>query len=181
MKMAIKSYYNRMKKYPNYYENEDFSEISIEIKKKFKKGTIPIERNDKTDVSLFKKAFGYDLPDEIEGYINLFWHSYISGYLGNRECIVLFPVLKKEGDSSNDILFYKNSLMPMAEEWSEMGDIQKYIPVGWLGYSGAYVLYEVKTNKIYLEDITADTDGEIENIPIASCLKELIENMVIRG
>lgn len=46
------------------------------------------------------------------------------------ESIVLFSVLKKEGDSGDDILFYKNSLISMAEDWEEMGDIKKFIPIG---------------------------------------------------
>lgn len=65
------------------------------------------------------------------------------------ESIVLFSVLKKEGDSGDDILFYKNSLISMAEDWEEMGDIKKFIPIGWLGYSGGYVLYEVSSHNIF--------------------------------
>ena len=36
------------------------------------------------------------------------------------ESIVLFSVLKKEGDSGDDILFYKNSLISMAKDWEKM-------------------------------------------------------------
>ena len=43
--------------------------------------------------------------------INLFWHPCIRGYCNTKESIVLFSVLKKQGDSSDDILFYKNSLI----------------------------------------------------------------------
>ena len=181
MRMAIENYYKKMKKCPGYYANEDFSEISREIRKKFKYGIIPVERTDKTDVSLFKKTYGYDLPSEIVSYINLFWHPWISGsYAGVHECIVLFSVLKKEGDNSNDILFYEQGLMKLAETWSEIGgDIQRYIPIGWLNYSGSYVVYEVKTGNIYVEDMDSDEDGVLEDKPIASSLKELINNMVI--
>ena len=38
----------------------------------------------------------------------------------NKESIVLFSVLKKEGDSSDDILFYENSLISMAKDWENM-------------------------------------------------------------
>lgn len=180
MRGTIEKYFDKLKKYPNYYENEDLSEISDEIKSKFGKGIIPIEREDETDISLFEKEFGYKLPDEIVDYINIFWHPYISGYLCVPECIVLFPVLKKEGDSSDDILFYENGLITMSKEWAEIGDVQKYIPIGWLGYSGGHVLYEVKTGKIFLEDMDADVDGRIENKPIINSLKELINNMDIK-
>lgn len=83
--------------------------------------------------------------------------------------------MKKEGDSSDDILFYKNSLISMAKDWEEIGDIKKFIPIGWLGYSGGYVLYEVSSHNIFLENM--DVDGEVEDKPIANSLKELINNM----
>lgn len=56
-----------------------------------------------------------------------------------------------------------------------MGDIKKFIPIGWLGYSGGYVLYEVSSHNIFLENM--DIDGEVEDKPIANSLKELINNM----
>lgn len=177
MENAIKHYFEKLKEYPHYYQNEDFSGISNEIKKEFRGGMIPVRRKDKTNVSLFEKEFGYQLPIEIVDYINIFWHPWIMGRFNTQESIVLFSVLKKEGDSSDDVLFYENGLMTIAEEWKETGDIQKYIPVGWLGYSGTYVLYEVKSNNIFLEN--ADIDGEIEDKPIAGSLKELINNLNI--
>lgn len=54
-------------------------------------------------------------------------------------------------------------------------DIKKFIPIGWLGYSGGYVLYEVSSHNIFLENM--DVDGEVEDKPIANSLKELINNM----
>ena len=47
--------------------------------------------------------------------------------------------------------------------------------IGWLGYSGGYVLYEVSSHNIFLENL--DIDGEVEDKPIANSLKELINNM----
>lgn len=178
MKKAIQNYFEKMKEYPNYYANEDFSDVSHEIKNKIDKGVMIIERKDETDVSIFEKEFGYKLPIEIERYINLFWHPCITGYSNINESIVLFSVLKKEGDSSNDILFYKNNLITMAKEWKKIGDIQKYIPIGWLGHSGGYVLYEVSSSKVFLEN--KDVDGEVGDKPIANSLNELLNNMEIR-
>ena len=63
----------------------------------------------------------------------------------------------------------------MAEDWEKIGDIKKFIPIGWLGYSGGYVLYEVSSHNIFLENM--DIDGEVEDKPIANSLKELINNM----
>ncbi len=180
MRKAIENYYKKLKKYPDYYIDEDFSEVSREIRKKFKYGIIPIKRTDRTDISIFKKVYGYDLPEEIDSYINLFWHTSISGCAGATECIILFDVLKKEGDGSNDVLFYKFGLMDLAKDWVDSGgDIQRYIPIGWLGYSGCNVVYEVKTGNIYVEDL--DVDGLLGDKPIAGSLKELINNMVLWG
>lgn len=142
---TIQNYFEKTKQYSNYYSNEDFSTICDGIKK------------------------------EIDDYINLFWHPCIRGYCNTKESIVLFSVLKKEGDSSDDILFYENSLISMAKDWEKMGDIKKFIPIGWLGYSGGYVLYEVGSHNIFLENM--DIDGEVEDKPIANSLKELINNM----
>lgn len=61
-----------------------------------------------------------------------------------------------------------------AQSWI-MGDIKTFIPIGWLGYSGGYVLYEVSSHNIFLENM--DIDGEVEDKPIANSLKELINNM----
>ena len=178
MRESILNYFRKVKKYPNYYNNEDFDVICNEIKKNIDEGVVLVEREDKTDLSVFEKEFGYKLPTEIEEYINEFWHPCVSGYCNTEEAIVLFSVLKKAGDSGDDILFYKNSLFTMAKEWEKIGDIQKYIPIGWLGYSGGYVLYEVSSNNVFLENI--DIDGEVEDKPIANSLKELINSMDIR-
>lgn len=181
MKQAITNYFRKLEQqYPNYYKNSDFADVSVDIKESFCRGTRPIKRSVSSDISCFEKKYGYMLPQEICCYINDFWHPYVMGYCKSSECIVLFSVLKKEGDSNDDILYYKNSLMPMAEEWNEVGDIQMYIPIGWLGYSGGYVLYEVKTQKIFLEDMEADYNGVITEKPIANCMKELINNMEIK-
>ncbi|MCM1113251.1 MAG: hypothetical protein NC399_08375 [Muribaculum sp.] len=178
MKISIQNYFERVSKIPDYYANEDFGLISKEIKNKFDNGVFLIERIDETDVSIFETEFGYKLPLEIERYINLFWHPCISGYFNTQESIVLFPVIKKEGDSNDDLLFYKNGLITMAKEWRKNGDIQNFIPIGWSGYSGGYVLYEVSSNHIFLENI--EFDGEPEKKPIADSLKELINHMYIR-
>ena len=175
MKTAIHNYFQKLKSYPNYFANEDFSKICNEIKRELDAGVFLVERMKETDISIFEKEFGYQLPIEIERYINLFWHPCISGYCKTEEAIVLFSVLKKTGDLVDDILFYKNSLITMSKEWEKFGDIQKFIPIGWLSYSGRYVLYEVSSNYIFLENI--DIDGEVEDKPIANSLKELINSM----
>ncbi len=182
MRKEITKYFEKNNKsFSYYYDSEDFSNLDKDIKCFFKRyGILPKERKDKTDISLFKEEFGYQLPDEIAKYINIFWHPSIFGYLFDSECIVLFSVLKKEGDSCNEVLFYKNGLMDMARNWVEVGDINKYIPIGWLSYSGTYVLYEVSTGKIFLEDREAEVDGLIEEKPIAESMSKLIDNLKLK-
>ena len=66
----------------------------------------------------------------------------------------------------------------MAKEWEKVGNIQKFIPIGWLGYSGGYVLYEVSSCNIFLENM--NIDGDVEEKPIADSLRALINNMQIK-
>ena len=68
----------------------------------------------------------------------------------------------------------------LSRRWNEIGDIHRYIPIGWLGYSGGYVLYEVNTNHIFIEDMNADSDGMVENNPIADSLKDLITQLGLK-
>lgn len=156
----------------------EYKNADLQRYKEIDEGVFLIERKDETDLSVFEEKYGYTLPTEINEYINLFWHPCISGYYNTKESIVLFSVLKKEGDSNDNILFYKNSLISMAKDWEEIGDIKKFIPIGWLSYSGGYVLYEVSSHNIFLENM--DIDGEVEDKPIANSLKELINNIDIR-
>jgi hypothetical protein len=177
MEEAIKNYFIKMKNYPDYYNNDDFSDVCEDILIYLKQKKYMIDRKENTSVELLEKELGYKLPTEIEIYINYCWHPSICGYYGSSECIVLFPVLKKQGDSSDDILKYQDGILTMVKEWEKNGCVNKYIPIGWLGYSGSFVLYEINTCHIYLEDY--DVDGKVLEQPIANSLKELIMNLKI--
>lgn len=120
MRETIQNYFEKTKQYPNYYSNEDFSTICDDIKKEIDAGVFLVKRKDETDLSVFEEKYGYTLPTEINDYINLFWHPCIRGYCNTKESIVLFSFLKKEGDSSDEILFYENSLISMAKDWEKM-------------------------------------------------------------
>ena len=176
MRRAILSDYERLKNYPDYFQNEDYSQVDKFIKNKFNKGITPIERTSKTNVDIFYKKYGYDLPKEIQYYINIFWHSYISGFNKEMqkysdEAITLFQVLKYQNESDDEVIYHKCGLMYMADDFIECsGDIQKFIPIGWTGCSGGYVLYEVNTSKIYITDL----DDNLIKTPIAGNLAELI-------
>lgn len=65
MKTVIEAYFRKLKLYPNYYANEDFSKICNEIKRELDDGVFLLERMEKTDISIFEKEFGYQIPMEI--------------------------------------------------------------------------------------------------------------------
>lgn len=177
MKNAILTYAEKIKDIPNWYQNFDISNVSPELKKFFDNNIYFIKRKTKTDFSIFEKEYGYSLPSDIGEYINLFWHPIIFGYYLIPECIILFPVVKYNNDSDNDILYQKHSIISMARVWKYTfgGNINKFLPIGWTGYSEGYILYEIGTGKIYAEDL--DNEGTPESEPIANSLKELIVNL----
>ena len=67
----------------------------------------------------------------------------------------------------------------LSREWQKIGDIKKFIPIGWLNYSGGFVLYEISTGKIYIEDTNADIEGVVYHKSISNSLKYLIEHLQI--
>ena len=72
MRKEITKYFEKNNKsFSYYYDSEDFSNLDKDIKCFFKRyGILPKERKDKTDISLFKEEFGYQLTDEIAKYIS---------------------------------------------------------------------------------------------------------------
>ncbi len=180
IKQAIEVYYNKINVNSDYCKGVDFSYVSKEIKQQFDRGKKLIKRAELTDITCFKDRFGIALPLEIERYINEYWHAWIYGYCNIAECIVLFSVLKREGDSVNEVIYYKNSLMDLSNRWSKIGNIYKYIPIGWLDNSGGFVLYDINTSKIYIEDVDANQEGTTSEYPIANSLEDLIMNLEIK-
>ena len=82
-----------------------------------------VPRTAKTDTVPFRERFGFRLPDDIADYINLFWHTSIygaydcfkqiengDGYYKFDEELVLFPVLKHNGGSDDDVLFQESGV-----------------------------------------------------------------------
>lgn len=180
MREALLKYFEKYKHSSNKYNEQDYSRITPEIKRAFDSGIYLIERHSITNVSLIEKELGYALPNDIIEYINLFWHSAIYGYYIIPECIILFSVIKYNDESDDDILHHKNSIIAMAREWKNISkdNFSKYLPIGWTGYSGVYILYEIETGKIYEEDF--DTEGTVSAEPIADSLKELIMNLQLK-
>ena len=183
MKTAIQNYYKRVRTYShNYFDvvKKSLTLADKDIAKKLRGGYYPVKRKKRTNTKPFKDKYGYSLPEEIDNYINIFYHVYIFGYCNSWDCIVLFNVFPYEGADDDSILFQKYGLMDLAASWVDIdkGNIEKFVPIGWL-YDGTSVLYEVKTGNIYLEDF--DNDGIAEEKPIAKSLKDLIMSLDLTG
>lgn len=178
MEEAILTYYDKLRDKPDYLQYEDYSNVDDEIKKKFRRGTAPVPRSTQTDFTAFRERFGYELPYEIQNYINLFWHSYISGFIDElkdwREAVVLFDVIKYKNENDNDVVYHKFGIIELAESWEteNFPHKGKYIPVGWTGYCGSDILYEIETGKMFCRDFLGN--GVIE---IADSLPQLISKL----
>ncbi len=179
MKEAILNYESKARNKSNFCSDSDFSDVAPDIKCHIDKGEYFIKRKKRkrTDISTFKDIFGYDLPTDIDDYINLYWHPCIYGYYKIPECIVLFSCYKKINETENDLLFQKNGIVEMGISWRDnyKGDIKNYLPIGLKGYSGSYILYEISTGRIFEENFYED--GKPCDKPFANSLKELIMNL----
>ncbi len=178
MKNTIEDYYKRVREEaPDLFKSEGkmHDGVSDDISGVFGNGLYPVLRNIKGDFGQFVKEFGFELPQEIKDYMSIFWHTYIIGYIREYRLgeLVLFPVLKFENDSE-DVLLYKNGVIELTKKWYDISSEKDYVVIGWLGYSGGFVLYNLENNKIYLEDVNADEEGVVCKEPVAGSLKELI-------
>ena len=143
-----------------------------------------------------------ELPDDIKDYINLYWHSYIEGaydcykqdengeYYKFDEGPILFPVLKHNHETDDDVLFQKNGVYNLTEQLYEnckkehpgcydiTDEVKEYICIGWTGYAAHAVLYKIATGEIYLESWREDRLADDK--PIAGSLSELINNIYFK-
>ena len=175
MKKALLSYAEKAKNNPGYC-----TELIIpneRIRQLFEKRQFFSERKSSTSLDLFEKEFGYKLPDDVVDLINLFWHTEIYGYYKITECIILFSCHNHLTESDSDILLQKGGIIELARSWRAdyKGDINHFLPIGWTGYSGRYILYELNSGRIFEEDL--DNDGSPVREPFAGSLKELIQNL----
>jgi len=179
MKRAIQSYKKQLIGTNISYSFFDFSNVAPDLKEHFEHKNFFVKKQERTSFSSFEKEMGYPLPQDICEYINAYWHPGIFGYYKISECIVLFPVVKYIGDTTDSILTQKGGLIDSAEKWNKLygGNITQYLPIGYLSYSGINVLYEINSGKIFSEDL--DNEGFPENKPIADSFKELIRNLKI--
>ncbi len=130
----------------------------------------------KRDLSNFKNKFGIEIPTVIYEYITCCLHTYIYGYYKERECIILFSAIDQ--DDGKIPKNYEDNFISLVQKWSKYGDYKKYLPIGWLDYSGSFVLFEISTGKIYVEDNRID--GQPKESALANSLVELIEKLELK-
>ena len=174
MKEIIQNYYERMGDWYIQNRKSEHMKAIPEIREVFKEGIYYLERDKLTDLSLYKKEFGYSLPEEVADYINSCWHSYICGYYkGKGQCIYLCAVFQKEGETCDSLLYRLQGIFQLTKQWKEYGgDIARYVVIGWMSHAEEFVLYDRKSSGIYYENV-ADMTGNIQG-PIASSLRDLI-------
>lgn len=161
-------------------------ELIAEIQKRFL-----VPRTAQTNFAPFREKFGFELPDDIKDYINLFWHPHIAGafdcykqdekggYYKFDEGPVLFSVLKHIGETDDDVLFQKYGVYDLTaelyEDYEECPEVREYISIGWTGYAAHAVLYKTATGEIYLQSWREDRVADDK--PIAGSLSELINKI----
>ena len=186
---------------PNYYNPGKYEGVVSELKTEFQR-SILVPRTTKTNLEPFRSTFGFELPDDIKDYINLYWHSYIEGaydcykqdengeYYKFDEGQILFPVLKHNRETDDDVLFQKNGVYDLTEQLYKnckkehyccediTKKVKEYICIGWTGYAAHAVLYKIATGEIYLESWREDRLADDK--PIAGSLSELINNIYFK-
>lgn len=180
MKEAIIEYAKKVSEVQNWWSMEELDKFSEEYKNKYINNNIYfITKSSEVNLTIIEKTLGFVPPLDILEYMNLFWHPCIKGFYKIEESIVLFSVIKYDNESDDDFLYHKYGLLDMAKSWKETagGDLKRYLPIGWTGYSGGYILYDLKTGMIYEEDF--DNVGVPSEEPLANSLEELISNLSV--
>ena len=201
IKEALIEYSNKIMSHLGFFKPYEYKDVPAEMIAGFQRNYL-IPRTTLTDLEPFRERFGYELPQDIKDYINLYWHSYISGaydcykqgkeggYYKFDEGPILFSVLKHEGETDNDVLFHKYGIYELTAEFYDDYDdeaeyepvsaelakeARKYICIGWTGYAAHAVLYKISTGEIYLQSWREDKVADDK--PIAGSLAELISKI----
>ena len=201
MKDALLNYSKKALAQSNNNSPSQYENVAPELIEEFKRNFI-VPRTTKTNLEPFRDRFGFELPDDIKDYINLFWHPYISGmydcykqneqggYYKFDEGPILFSVLKHIGETDDDVLFQKYGVYDLTAEFYEdyeecasedsappdiLTKAKEFICIGWTGYAAHAVLYKIATGEIYLESWRADKVADDK--PIAASLTELINKI----
>lgn len=155
--------------------------IEPELMNRFSAGEIFVTRQEHSDFEIFKREIGYPIPKDIADYLNAYWQPGIFGYYKDwSECFMLFSAIRHIGEKTDDFLLRSGGLISEAKRWlSYDGDLRKYMPIGiYDAYSCSFLLYEVGTGRIFIEDW--DNDGGVQSEPVADSLKELILGLYLK-
>ena len=102
----------------------------------------------------------------------------MSGNIRPTDMAAVFA-LNKQG-KPDDFLLRSDGLIAEAKRWvSYDGDLNRYLPIGiYDAYSCSFLLYEVGTGRIFIEDL--DNEGCAESEPVADSLNELIFGLYLK-
>ena len=157
------------------------SNVDPELMRRFNAGEIFVARQEHSDFEIFNREIGYQLPKDIADYLNAYWQPGVFGYYKDLpECFMLFSAIRHIGEKPDDFLLRSGGLIAEARRWvSYDGDLNRYMPIGiYDAYSCSFLLYEVETGRIFIEDL--DNEGGVENEPVADSLKELILGLYLK-
>ena len=190
MRETLLNYSKKAIAHSAYNSSRQYEGVVPELVAEIQKSSL-VPRTTHTDFAPFRDKFGFELPDDVKDYINLFWHPCISGaydcykqneeggYYKFDEGPVLFSVLKHIGETDDDVLFQKYGVYDLTaelyEDYEECGEVREYISIGWTGYAAHAVLYKIATGEIYLQSWREDKVAD--DRPIASSLSELINKI----
>ena len=130
MKNALLTYSQKAMARRSFFNPREYEGVPDEMTALFEQHFL-IPRTTKTNLAPFREKFGFDLPDDIADYINLYWHSYICGaydcmkqsedgsYYPFDEGPILFSVLKHTGEKlagKNAVVIGRSNIVgkPMA-------------------------------------------------------------------
>lgn len=180
MKETMIEYAKKTSRVHDWWSEAEISKFNAEHKTKYINNNIYfIPKDIKTNLTSIENKLSYSLPLDIIEYIDLFWHPCVKGFYKIQESIILFSVIKYDNETDDAFLYHKCGIMDMINTLEKIsgGEQKRYLPIGWTGYSGGYILYDLKTGMIYEEDF--DNVGMPSEEPLANSLKELISNLNI--
>ena len=157
------------------------SNVDPELMRRFNAGELFVARQEHSDFEIFDREIGYSLPKDIADYLNSYWQPGVFGYYKDfPECFMLFSAIRHIGEKPDDFLLRSGGLIAEAKRWvSYDGDLNRYMPIGiYDAYSCSFLLYEVGTGRIFIEDL--DNEGGAESEPVADSLKELIFGLFLK-
>jgi hypothetical protein len=165
-----------------YPDGKAVENIHPQLKPLFNAGGIFLERQEHTDFEIFECELGFPIPKDIAELLNAYWQPGIFGfYKDYPECFMLFSAIRYKDEQPDDFLLHpRTGLISEAKRWVTYdGDPSKYLPVGIYDPTSCYfLLYEVGTGRIFIED--TETEDHHENEPVSESLKELILGLYLK-